>query len=162
MLFGMSVVTCLVACQAASMGAFVTVSELSDLLNGTGVSARQAAEKAEAMGIHLPYGSIAAYWSGKHPQRPSEPTLEGLAEVLGLSLRRLRRAAGAAAGETTPWHPPPEANRLTQRQRRALELLIKSIVSSGIDEPQPTVAEIIGIEAPGVHGADHREQRKQL
>lgn len=144
------------------MGVFVTVSDLSDLLNSTGISARQAAEKADALGIHLPYGSIAAYWAGRHPQHPSEKTLEGLAEVLSIPLRRLRRAAGAAEGETSPWQPPPEANRLTQRQRRALEALIKSIVSGGVDEPQETISEIIGLEAPRVNGTDHRKQRKQL
>jgi transcriptional regulator with XRE-family HTH domain len=137
------------------MGVFVTVSELSDLLNGTGISARQAAEKADKMGIHLPYGSIASYWSGRHPQHPSEKTLEGLAEVLNIPLRRLRRAAGAAAGEATPWQPPPEANRLTQRQRRALEVLIKSIVSGEIDKPQPTVSEFLGVDAPRVDRANY-------
>lgn len=115
--------------QAPSMETWVTVTQLSDLLNSTGISARQAADKAEAEGIHLPYGSIAAYWSGKHPQHPSEKLLEGLAEVTGVSVRRLRRAAGAAPGEATPWTPPAEANRLTQRQREALEQLIKVIVS---------------------------------
>ncbi len=95
----MSVVTVLVACQAASMGAFVIVSELSDLLNGTGISARQAAEKADELGVELPYGTIAAYWAGNHPQNPSEKTLEGLAEVTTISVRRLRRAAGKAEGE---------------------------------------------------------------
>lgn len=111
------------------MGAFVIVTELSDLLNGTGISARKAAEKATELGVDLPYGTIAAYWTRKHPS-PSEKTLEGLSEVLSLSLRRLRRAAGKAAGEADPWHPPSEANRLTRRQRDALDQLIKAIVEA--------------------------------
>lgn len=130
MIFETAVVTLLVACQAPSMGAFVTVSELSDLLNRTGISARQAAERAKELGVELPYGTIAAYWAGKHPRNPSEKTLEGLAEVTAVSVRRLRRAAGKAEGETQPWHPPTEANRLTQRQRAALDQLIKAIVDT--------------------------------
>lgn len=112
------------------------MSELSELLRATGVTARQAAKRAEDLGIHLPYGSIAAYWTPRHPKHPSEETLEGLAAVLPLSLRRLRRAAGVAEGEARPWNPPAEANRLTQRQREALEQLIKAIVV----EPLPALA----------------------
>lgn len=116
------------------------MSELSDLLNGTGISARQAAIKAAELGVYLPYGTAAGYWSGRHPKRPSETTLEGLAEVTGISLRRLRRAAGAPAGESVPWSPPAEANRLTQTQRAALEQLIKAIVAEplvgGADDVQ--------------------------
>lgn len=146
------------------MGAFVTVSELSDLLNGTGISARQAAEKADELGVELPYGTIAGYWAGNHPQNPSEKTLEGLAEVTSLSVRRLRRAAGKAEGELAPWRPPQEANRLTRRQRQALEQLIKAIVDTPIlgvhtssDSPQrrslgPFAGDAEG--RAGEHGAD--------
>lgn len=110
------------------------MSELSDLLNRTGISARQAAERAKELGVELPYGTIAAYWAGKHPRNPSEKTLEGLSEVTAISVRRLRRAAGKAEGEATPWRPPAEANRLTQRQRSALDQLIKSIVAGAVPE----------------------------
>lgn len=138
MLFVTAVVTSLVFEQAPSMEAYVTVSELSDLLKSTGITARQAAEKADAEGIDLPYGTIAAYWAGKHPRNPSEKTLEGLAEVTRVSVRRLRRAAGAAVGEAKPYQPPAEANRLTQRQREALDHLIKAIVAEPLatDEPE--------------------------
>lgn len=121
------------------------MTQLSDLLRGTGISARQAAERARELDIDLPYGTIAGYWAGSHPRHPSEKTLEGLAEVTNVSVRRLRRAAGAAAGEAEPWSPPPEANRLTQRQRAAIEQLIKAIVSEvptaaglGVDEQADT------------------------
>lgn len=118
----------MVARQASSSEGSVTVTELSDLLKRSGITARQAAEKATELGVDLPYGTIAAYWTGRHPRHPSEKTLEGLAEVTPVSLRRLRRAVGAAEGEATPWSPPAEANRLTIRQREALEQLIKAIV----------------------------------
>lgn len=120
------------------------MSELSELLRATGVTARQAAKRAEDIGVHLPYGSIAAYWTPRHPKQPSEETLQGLAEVLALPLRRLRRAAGMAEGEAQPWYPPAEANRLTQKQRAALEQLIKAIVQ----EPLPAVSG--GGLAPGL------------
>lgn len=130
MLFETALITWLLADQAPSMGASVIVSELSDLLNATGISARQAAEKADDLGVDLPYGTIAAYWAGKHPRKPSEKTLQGLSEVTSIPLRRLRRSAGAAGGEAQPWTPPAEANRLTQRQRQAIEQLIKTIVEA--------------------------------
>lgn len=157
--FETAVVTWMLACQASSMGAFVTVSELSDLLNGSGISARQAAAKAAEVGVHLPYGTAAGYWSGKHPAHPSEVTLEGLAEVTGIPLRRLRRAAGAPAGENTPWQPPDEANQLTQRQRHAIEQLIRSIVRS-TDDVEPKVIELLGSKDPRMDRTNHRKKRQ--
>lgn len=133
------------------------MSELSDLLNDSGISARQAADKADELGVDLPYGTIAAYWAGNHPQNPSEKTLEGLAEVTAVSLRRLRRAAGKAEGENKPWHPPADANRLTARQRKALDQLIKAIV----DTPALNGAQGSGLGWPAAAVKRPRERRSK-
>lgn len=115
------------------------MSNLSDLLNGQPVSARQAAAEAERRGIKLPYGTIAAYWSGKHG-RPSAGTLEKLAAVLPLSLGQLQRAAWDAETNLGEYRPPREADLLNSRQRRALDELIRSIVAAkgATDEDQDT------------------------
>lgn len=107
----------------------VAVSNLSDLLNSQPVSARQAATAAEDKGIKLPYGTIAAYWSGKHG-RPSARTLESLAAVLPLSLGQLQQAAWGKATTLGTYRPPREADLLDARQRRALDDLIRSIVAA--------------------------------
>lgn len=117
--------------QAASMEASVIVTALSDLLNASGLTARQAAERASDEGIDLRYGTIAAYWAGTHG-RPTEKTLQALSEVTGIPVKKLRFAARVRIGEAQPWSPPPEADRLTQRQRRAVDELIKSMVTEDL------------------------------
>lgn len=130
------------------------MSVLSDLLNNSGVTARQAADKADELGVRLPYGTIAAYWAGKHPRNPSDTTLMGIAEVTGISLRRLRRAAGMPAGELEPWVPPVEANRLNHRQRDALAELIRTItdVVTAADHSQDWPSEVFDDTGEDVGG----------
>lgn len=105
------------------------MSRLSDLLNGQPVTARQAATRAEEQGIRLPYGTIAAYWSGKHG-RPSATTLERLAQVLPIPLGQLQQAAWGQETKLGTYTPPREADLLDSRQRRALDELIRSFVAT--------------------------------
>ncbi|MFC8182461.1 hypothetical protein ACFULT_26615 [Rhodococcus sp. NPDC057297] len=105
------------------------MSKLSDLLNSQPVTARQAAEVADKRGISLPYGTIAAYWSGRHG-RPSARTLERLAEVLTIPLAQLQKAAWNKTAPAEDWTPPPEVRLLNDRQRRALDELIRSFAAT--------------------------------
>lgn len=105
------------------------MSALSELLNSQPISARRAADIAEDQNIHLPYGTIAAYWSGKHG-RPSAATLTRLSLVLNMPLKDLQQAAWNASAPLGMWQPPEEAALLDQRQRDVLDELIKSIVAT--------------------------------
>ncbi|QLF83851.1 immunity repressor [Gordonia phage Moosehead] len=105
------------------------MSALSDLLNSGTVSARQAAEKAAEKGIQLPYGTIAAYWSGRHG-RPSATTLKRLAQVVPFSEKELQKAAWNATAPLGPYSPPEESALLDHRQRLAVDELIRSIVAT--------------------------------
>ncbi|MCR8897256.1 hypothetical protein NWF34_09880 [Gordonia sp. GONU] len=102
------------------------MSTLSELLNSGTVTARQAAAKASKKGIKLPYGTIAAYWSGSHG-RPSAATLSKLAQVVPFSEKQLQEAAWNTTAPLGPYTPPEEAALLDHRQRRALDELIRSI-----------------------------------
>ncbi|QAU07153.1 transcriptional repressor [Gordonia phage Asapag] len=104
------------------------MSALSDLLNSGTVSARQAADKAVEKGIQLPYGTIAAYWSGRHG-RPTAATLKRLAQVVQFSEKDLQKAAWNATAPLGPYRPPEESVLLDDRQRQALDDLIRSIVA---------------------------------
>jgi hypothetical protein len=108
-LFETATVTLALFEQAASVGVSETVSALSDLLNSQPITARQAADKAVADGVDLPYGTIAGYWAGKHG----------------------RRAAWGKPAPLGPYRPTKESVHLTDQQRRALDQLIKSIVQIG-------------------------------
>ncbi|MFW0790053.1 hypothetical protein [Gordonia sp. CPCC 205333] len=104
------------------------MSALSDLLNGGNVTARQAADKAEALCVKLPYGTIAAYWSGRHG-KPSATTLSRLAQVVPFTEKQLQEAAWNVTAPLGPYRPPEESLLLDQRQRRAVDELIRSIVT---------------------------------
>jgi len=114
------------------MGVFETVSALSELLNKLSMSAQQAAEKAEEMGINLPYGTLAGYWAGNHG-KPKRESLAKLAQVVSLSEERLQKAAWGRSAPLGPYAPPEEAMHLTGKQRKAIDELIKSITTDDED-----------------------------
>jgi len=109
------------------------MSALSDRLvaaNTGGLSARAVARAAQERGHTLNHDTAARYLRGDHG-RPDEATLVALADVLSVPLRELRAAAGLPSETTTPYIPPPEASRLTRRQRRAVDEVIRSMLDPG-------------------------------
>jgi transcriptional regulator with XRE-family HTH domain len=115
------------------------VSTLSDRLraaNTAGRSARAIAKLAQQEGFSLNHDTAARYLRGDHG-RPDEQTLRAFASVLDVELSELRTAAQLPADDLTPYHPPAEASRLSRRQRRAVDEVIRSML-----EPVPGVGEI--------------------
>ncbi|MEO6702857.1 MAG: hypothetical protein ABIP57_15380 [Jatrophihabitantaceae bacterium] len=110
------------------------MSELSELLkaaNTAGLSARSIAREAQALGFSLNHDTAARYLRGDHG-RPDEETLVALASVLNVQLAPMRRAAQLPSEETEPYRPPAEASRLSRRQRRAVDEIIRAML-----EPRP-------------------------
>lgn len=106
------------------------MSALSDVLNGAntaGLSARSLARNAQAAGFSLNHDTAARYLRGDHG-RPDEATLLALGKVLRIPLTRLRAAAALPADETEPYRPPTEASRLSRRQRRAVDEIIRAML----------------------------------
>lgn len=117
------------------------MSGLSDLLhevNSHGLSGREIARQAKESGHTLNHDTAARYLRGDHG-RPDEATLLALSEVLGVSMRRLRAAAGLPAELTTPYTPPPEASRLTRRQRLAVDEVIRAMLDPGTAGSRPAL-----------------------
>jgi transcriptional regulator with XRE-family HTH domain len=108
-----------------------TLSELLQSANTAGLSARSIAREAQALGFTLNHDTAARYLRGDHG-RPDEETLLALASVLNLTLGPLRSAAQLPSEETEPYRPPPESSRLTRRQRRAVDEVIRAML-----EPTP-------------------------
>lgn len=134
------------------------MSKLSDLLNSQPVSARQAADIAKERGIPLPYGTLAGYWAGTHG-RPTARSLERLAEVLTIPLAQLQMAAWDTTAPLGRYTPPPEADLLGERQRRALDELIKSMAEgarhgTGTEEVPEPRSQAGGPEHSGSTGGD--------
>ena len=103
---------------------------LSDRLvaaNTSNLSARSIARQAQTLGYTLNHDTAARYLRGDHG-RPDEPTLRALSEVLDVPLGELRRAAELPAEQTDPYVPPAEASRLSRRQRRAVDEIIRAML----------------------------------
>lgn len=74
----------------------------------------------------------------------SERTMQAAADSLRLPVTTIRSWAATARGEVGPYQPPAVANRLTERQRRAIDELIRSIVTPVEPEP-PDMREVQGL-----------------
>lgn len=140
------------------------MSTLSDLLNSGPVSARQAADLADSKDIDLRYGTLAGYWAGTHG-RPTARSLAKLAQVVPFTEKQLQEAAWGRSAPHGPYVPPQEAVLLDDRQRRAVDELIRSIVAAkgsrhGVEAtPQPrTPGE--AAESEKTQAADGRDQRQ--
>ena len=121
------------------------MTALSDLLNEANagkLSARSLARSAQAAGFSLNHDTAARYLRGDHG-RPDETTLLALSKVLRIPLSRLRAAASLPSGETEPYRPPVESSRLSRRQRRAIDEIIRAM-----------------LEAPSATGPDELSTRR--
>ena len=124
------------------------MTALSEVLveaNGGRLSARSIAREAKAAGFSLNHDTVARYLRGDHG-RPDEPTLRAFAAVLKIPLGRLRDAAELPSDAIDPYVPPTEASRLTRRQRKAVDEIIRAM----LDTPaQATVTPLPGRSARG-------------
>jgi hypothetical protein len=119
------------------------MSGLSEVLTAANTdrhSGREIARLARERGFTLNHDTAARYLRGDHG-RPEEATLIAFADVLGISMTVLREAANLPTELTTAYVPPSEASRLTRRQRRAVDEIIRSMLeptsAAGRDELAP-------------------------
>ena len=91
------------------------------------MSAREVARRARERGHTLNHDTVARYVRGDHGI-PDEATLRALSDVLRIPMSQLRAAANLPSESTELYVPPPEASRLSRRQRRAVDELIRSMV----------------------------------
>jgi transcriptional regulator with XRE-family HTH domain len=142
-------------CRTAAGATLVkSLSELLQAANTEGLSARSIARQAQALGYSLNHDTAARYLRGDHG-RPDEDTLLALASVLKLPLAPLRKAAQLPSEVTEPYRPPPEASRLSRRQRRAVDEIIRAMLEPGraaSGEPaRSKAARRGGAEPPAAH-----------
>lgn len=107
------------------------MSKLSDLVREAadeqGISARAIARMARESGYTLNHDTAARYVRGDHGA-PDEATLVALSDVLSIPLAKLRDAADLPSESTAPYTPPAEASRLSRRQRRAVDEIIRAML----------------------------------
>src|SRR5581483_5042150 len=78
-------------------------------------------------GHSLNHDTVARYLRGDHGT-PDEATLVAFAEILEIPMRKLRAAADLPTETTEPYVAPAEASRLTRRQRRAVDEIIRAML----------------------------------
>jgi hypothetical protein len=105
------------------------LSELLVASNTDQRSARALAREARERGHTMNHDTAARYLRGDHGA-PDEATLVAFSDVLRVPLRDLRRAAGLPNELTTPYEPPPESSRLTRRQRKAVDEVIRAMLDT--------------------------------
>jgi transcriptional regulator with XRE-family HTH domain len=115
-----------------------SLSELLVTSNSAGLSARAIARAAQERGHSLNHDTAARYLRGDHGH-PDEATLVALADVLHVPLRDLRAAADLPSETTAPYVPPADASRLTRRQRRAVDEVIRAMLDPGTAGAPPAV-----------------------
>ncbi len=115
-----------------------TLSELLNAANKDGLSARSIAREAQALDFSLNHDTAARYLRGDHG-RPDEDTLVALSSVLNVPLTQLRAAAELPSEVTEPYQPPAEASRLNRRQRRAVDEIIRAMLTEPAPAAQPVV-----------------------
>ena len=113
------------------------LSEVLAAANAGARSARAIAREAQQLGYTLNHDTAARYLRGDHGT-PDEATLVAFSVVLKVPLKDLRVAAQLPSESTDPYVPPVEASRLSRRQRRAVDEIIRAMLEpSAGDGRQP-------------------------
>ncbi len=98
-----------------------------------GLSNRGVVERSQGCPVgRISTGTIGQYRSGTHPVNPGDRILRVLSWTLDLPLPDLQRAAGTKES-LGAWKPPPEADRMTARQRKLVEEIIVEFTSQDTD-----------------------------
>lgn len=116
------------------------MDKLTELLRDRqqGRSLRTLRDNAARRGQVIGHATIGLYLGDSHPV-PTEETLRALAAAFGVSLKKLREAAGMGT-VTTPFRLPADADKLTERQRRAVAEVVRAMLNPGGDPDPVAVA----------------------
>lgn len=130
------------------------LSELLQASNSAGLSARTIARNARELGFSLNHDTAARYLRGNHG-KPDEATLQALSKVLKVSMTKLRAAAALPTEVTEPYQPPAESSRLSRRQRRAVDEVIRAMLA-----PSPASKPVADLDSARAKKAAPRAARR--
>lgn len=103
-----------------------------------GVSGRRLAEVAQKAGHDISHATLNRIRQGTYLSRPSAVSVRAIAYLAGVS----EDTAFTAAAMTTPragarFEPPPEADQLDSRQRKAITELIRAVTTGDVGPGRP-------------------------
>lgn len=78
---------------------------------------------------------------------PDVGTIDKIADAIGIPRAVVRTVAQLPRGETGPYEPPDESRLLSERQRKALDALIRSLVIS-YQRPFETIEQLLNYLTP--------------
>lgn len=91
-----------------------------------------------ARAVGVPQSTVSAIVSGRS-RKPKPENVQKIADALGLDVRIVAGWVGQERTERTRYTPPAEADLLTDRQRRAVDEIIRAIAAERVgsrDEPE--------------------------
>lgn len=112
-----------------------------------------------ARAVGVPQSTISAIVSGRS-RRPKPVNLQKIADALRVDVRVVSEWVGQERTERAPYAPPTEADLLTERQRRAVDEIIRAIVAeraSGHHGERDTAGERSRPDTSRVHVAGDAE-----
>ena len=92
-------------------------------------------ELGDAAGLSHTAVSRIAYGQSKHVR---DTTVRAIADALGQDMETIYELINQPVEHASPWSPPAESQRLTRRQRNALEELVRSMAEKPQESPMST------------------------
>ena len=100
-----------------------------------GASGRRLAELAQHAGHDISHATLNRLRQGTYATRPSDASIRAIAYLADVSENVAFAAAGVSAPAAVVYQPPAEAQRMSTRQRKALDELIRAFAAD--DKPTP-------------------------
>ena len=100
-----------------------------------GASGRRLAELAQRAGHDISHATLNRLRQGTYATRPSDASIRAIAYLAEVSENVAFGAAGVSAPAAVVYQAPAEAQRMTTRQRKALDELIRAFAAG--DTPAP-------------------------
>lgn len=100
-----------------------------------GASGRRLAELAQRAGHDISHATLNRLRQGTYATRPSDASIRAIAYLADVSENVAFAAAGVSAPAAVVYQAPAEAQRMTTRQRKALDELIRAFAAD--DTPAP-------------------------
>ncbi len=100
-----------------------------------GASGRRLAELAQRAGHDISHATLNRLRQGSYATRPSDASIRAIAYLADVSENVAFAAAGVSAPAAVVYQAPAEAQRMTTRQRKAVDELIRAFAAD--DKPAP-------------------------
>lgn len=125
--------------MAKTSKSLIELIDIAAKRNG-GASGRRLAELAQRAGHDISHATLNRLRQGTYATRPSDASIRAIAYLADVSENTAFAAAGVSAATTVVYEPPSEAQRMTARQRKALDEVIRAFVAG------QTPAQVAGVE----------------